>query len=92
MTYCVNSRRILVHSLRSQSEAFGSYDIILWIMPFNENFSNSLAYAEMRLILARILWKFDLELMNDSKAWNEQSIYTFWDKGPLNIRLKPVVK
>ncbi|KFX86931.1 hypothetical protein O988_09454, partial [Pseudogymnoascus sp. VKM F-3808] len=29
----------------------------------------SLAYAEMRLILARLLWNFDLKLVDDSKDW-----------------------
>lgn len=44
----------------------------------------------MRLILARVLWNFDLELMPESNAWNEQKILSFWDKGPLNVRLKRV--
>ncbi|RVX75020.1 hypothetical protein B0A52_01297 [Exophiala mesophila] len=50
----------------------------------------NLAYIEMRLILARMLWNFDIELMPDSEHWNEQNILSFWDKGPLNIRLHRV--
>lgn len=47
----------------------------------------SLAYAEMRLALARILFNFDLELHQDSLSWNEQEVYVFWQKGALNVKL-----
>ncbi|AEO60272.1 hypothetical protein MYCTH_2129362 [Thermothelomyces thermophilus ATCC 42464] len=50
----------------------------------------NLAYAEMRLILARLLWNFDLELMPESRSWNEQKIYSLWDKGAINVKLTPV--
>ncbi|KAL2179505.1 P450 monooxygenase [Thermothelomyces heterothallicus CBS 202.75] len=50
----------------------------------------NLAYAEMRLILARLLWNFDLELMPESRRWNEQKIYSLWDKGAINVKLTPV--
>ncbi|KAK3301698.1 cytochrome P450 [Chaetomium strumarium] len=50
----------------------------------------NLAYAEMRLILARVLWNFDLELMNESWNWNDQKIYLLWEKGPLMVKLTPV--
>lgn len=54
--------------------------------------SNSLAYAEMRLILARLLWNFDLELMPESRNWKDQKIYTLWEKGALNVKLTPVAR
>lgn len=44
----------------------------------------------MRLILARVLWNFDLRLADDSQTWlEEQKTYTGWDKGPLNVYLTP---
>jgi averantin hydroxylase len=51
-----------------------------------------LAYAEMRLILAKILWHFDLEL-DDAKMqgrdWlGEQGVWILWDKGPLWVHPK----
>ncbi|KAL4779476.1 cytochrome P450 [Aspergillus varians] len=46
------------------------------------------AYNEMRVILARILWNFDLELSSESDGWERQKVYTLWDKGPLMVRLK----
>ena len=50
----------------------------------------NLAYIEMRLILARLVWNFELQLAADSRDWvKDQSIYFFWDKPPLNVYLKP---
>lgn len=53
-------------------------------------FLSSLAYAEMRLISARILYKFDIELAPGTEGWLEsQKAYSVWDKPPLPIYLKP---
>lgn len=50
----------------------------------------SLAYVEMRLILARVLWNFDLKIAEDSTKWQEQEeVYTLWLKGELNFYLTP---
>lgn len=55
------------------------------------NLSSSLAYAEMRLILARVIFNFDMQIAEDSKGWMErQKVYLFWQKEPLNIHLTPV--
>ncbi|KAL8720308.1 MAG: hypothetical protein Q9225_002820 [Loekoesia sp. 1 TL-2023] len=48
----------------------------------------SLAYFEVRSILARVLWNFDMELEEESQGWTEQKEYTLWDKPPLWVRLK----
>jgi hypothetical protein len=46
----------------------------------------------MRLILARMLWNFDIEIQPDSADWMaQQQIYTFWEKGALNVKLAPWV-
>ncbi|OBT38851.1 hypothetical protein VE00_10578 [Pseudogymnoascus sp. WSF 3629] len=49
----------------------------------------SLAYAEMRLILVRLLWNFDLQLVPDTKSWERQEMYILWQKDPLYITLAP---
>ncbi|EXJ59416.1 uncharacterized protein A1O5_12297 [Cladophialophora psammophila CBS 110553] len=49
----------------------------------------SLAYAEMRLILARMLWNFDLELQPQSVGWEKQLIFNFWEKGPMYVKVIP---
>jgi cytochrome P450 len=48
----------------------------------------NLAYNEMRLILARVLWNFDLELCPESENWTEQKIFFLWEKLPLFLKLK----
>lgn len=50
----------------------------------------SLAYNEMRVILARMLWNFDLALSADSLEWHRQATYTLWEKKPLMVQLYDV--
>ena len=46
----------------------------------------------MRLILARIIFNFDLRIAEDSRGWMErQKVWSFWQRGPLNVYLAPVV-
>ncbi|KAG6353910.1 hypothetical protein INS49_005167 [Diaporthe citri] len=50
----------------------------------------NLAYIEMRIILARVLWNFDLKLADESKDWlSRQKIYLLWEKSPLYVYLTP---
>lgn len=48
----------------------------------------SLAYLEMRLILARLLWNFDFELLDKNFDWTRQKAFVVWDKDPLMVRVK----
>ncbi|KAK3939376.1 Isotrichodermin C-15 hydroxylase [Diplogelasinospora grovesii] len=51
----------------------------------------NLAYIEMRLILARVLWNFDMRIADGSRDWlSKQRIFNLWEKGPLNVSLMPV--
>lgn len=51
----------------------------------------NLAYAEMRLILARLVFDFDMTLAADSLNWvGRQKTYTLWDRLPLNVYFTPV--
>lgn len=44
----------------------------------------------MRLILANIIYNFDLDLEDDSQGWIErQKTFNVWDRGPLNVRIRP---
>ncbi|KAF2133687.1 cytochrome P450 [Dothidotthia symphoricarpi CBS 119687] len=49
-----------------------------------------LAYAEMRVILARLLWAFDIALEDDEDRWDwgTQKIFVFWEKKPLRVVLR----
>jgi cytochrome P450 len=50
----------------------------------------SLAYHEMRLMMAKVLYTFDFELMPESEDWMEQDTYVLWEKKPLMCKLKAV--
>jgi hypothetical protein len=52
--------------------------------------SCSLAYHEIRMILAKVLWNFDMELCQESLAWLNQEVHVIWEKGPLMIHLSDV--
>ena len=50
----------------------------------------SMAYHEIRLIMAKVLYNFDIELYPESNDWLEQSTYALWDKKPLMCKVKSV--
>ncbi|PYI01805.1 cytochrome P450 [Aspergillus sclerotiicarbonarius CBS 121057] len=48
----------------------------------------NLAWLELRLILARLLWRYDLSIPPgvELPRWEEQGIWWFWDKKPTVVR------
>lgn len=48
----------------------------------------SMAMHETRLILATIVYRFDLELCERSRGWPDQLTYALWIKKPLMCRLR----
>ncbi|KAF9891590.1 hypothetical protein FE257_003601 [Aspergillus nanangensis] len=54
----------------------------------------NLAYSEMRVILARVLWNFDFELDRSQTGveWHRQRTFSFWEKPPLMVRIQRVVR
>ena len=51
----------------------------------------NLAYAELRLIAARLFWNFDFELQPESRDWpDRQKAFLVWEKIPLWVQLKQV--
>lgn len=49
----------------------------------------ALAYAEMRLVLARLVWRFDIDVCDESKAWLAgQQNFVVWQKPELYVYLK----
>ncbi|KAF7536019.1 hypothetical protein G7054_g4869 [Neopestalotiopsis clavispora] len=60
--------------------SFGSRDCI----------GKNLAYSEMRVVAARILFRFDFKLAPGQERWHDsQQAFLVWSKGPLNIHLEP---
>lgn len=67
-------------------------DKLAVIQPFSVGPRNcigqSLAWAEIRTILARLVWHFDMELEDESKDWANQKVFILWQKPSLMVRLK----
>jgi len=64
------------------------------VQPFSNGPRNcvgrNLAYVEMRLLLARFLFNFDIEATPETQGWlNNQTVYLLWSKPPLWIKLLP---
>lgn len=52
----------------------------------------SLAYAEMRTILARLIFNFDVMLAPGMDEWMKtQKVFSMWQKPPLMVHLTPRV-
>ncbi|KAK9773833.1 putative Cytochrome P450 ClCP1 [Seiridium cardinale] len=82
------------HPERFLGDASFAGDRLDAIQPFSLGPRNCigkpLAYAEMRLILAKILFSFDLRLADDSKNWIDRNkVYFLWLKPDLNVYLTP---
>lgn len=54
----------------------------------NPNDINSLANAEMRLILTKLLWHFDLSLQPESENWSNQRSYSLWSRPALVVQIQ----
>ncbi|KAJ6006631.1 hypothetical protein N7451_004575 [Penicillium sp. IBT 35674x] len=52
----------------------------------------NLAYCEIRLILCKLLYHFDLTLCPESANWIDQKVYFLWDKPRLMVTLQPRFK
>jgi hypothetical protein len=48
---------------------------------------HSLANAEMRLILTKVLYNFDLKLEVESADWSTQKSFSLWKRPPLMIQV-----
>lgn len=44
----------------------------------------------MRTVLARLVWNFDMELVNPDIDWMDQEVFFLWRKHPLEVYLTPV--
>lgn len=49
-----------------------------------------MAYHEIRLLAAKMLFNFDLELCEEGRDWTEQKVFVLWEKKPLMCRLRTV--
>lgn len=72
---------------------FKAYDNMAVFKPFSAGprdcIGKNLAYSEMRLVAARVLLRFDIELAEGtSDSWlDDQRVFVIWEKTPLMIKL-----
>jgi cytochrome P450 len=58
---------------------------------FEADGMDSLAYVELRLIIAEIVWNFDMQLLS-GRDWPKQRSYLVWGKKPLMVKFTKVVR
>ncbi|KAI3325683.1 averantin oxidoreductase [Xylariaceae sp. AK1471] len=51
----------------------------------------NLAYAELKLVIARLVWHFDLENATEGN-WMDQKVFMVWEKSPLWVKLHPATR
>ena len=65
-------------------------------MPFSAGNWNcigkNLALAEMKLIMTKMVWSFDMKLAEAGENWTEQKVFVLWEKKPLMVALTPRTK
>lgn len=63
-----------------------------WSVGVRNCIGRNLAYAELRLVLAKLLWHFDFSL-DEEKTGNflDQKIWSIWAKRELHVIVKPAV-
>ncbi|KAK7698575.1 hypothetical protein SLS64_012443 [Diaporthe eres] len=50
----------------------------------------NLAYSEIKLIMARLVWQFDIQNATEGDWMGSQKVFMVWEKAPLWIKLQPV--
>jgi hypothetical protein len=50
-------------------------------------FLGSLAYAELRLIVSKVFWTFDMAIDRSAVDWNIQKAYNVWERKPLMVKM-----
>ncbi|OAP64122.1 hypothetical protein AYL99_00094 [Fonsecaea erecta] len=62
-----------------------------WLHELESKGPSGVALTEARLVIAKLLWHFDMELDGDHPTWVEDArFYVLWQLQPLKIRLTPV--
>jgi hypothetical protein len=64
-----------------------SYNPLPLFLPHADIKFKSLAYAELRLIVSKLFWNFDVELQPESDNWEQQKANVLWRKKPLYVKL-----
>lgn len=69
----------------------GSTSFHPFAMGGNNCIGQNLARAELRLVLAHLMYGFDLEIVEEV-SWEDQECYFLWQKSPFVVRLREAVQ
>ena len=76
----------------SDHPAFAASDQKDVFEPFSTGPKNcvgkNLAYAEMKMIISRFLWRFEFSVLDDEFNFERQRVFLFREKPPLRLRLR----
>ena len=50
----------------------------------------SMAWIEMRILMAKLTYCFDFEIVDKNLDWTNQECYTLWQKPDLFVKVTPV--
>ncbi|CAF9942333.1 hypothetical protein IMSHALPRED_003623 [Imshaugia aleurites] len=50
------------------------------------------AHVEIRLVMCRLLWAFDLQAEGELRPFEEQKTYSLWERGPMPVKLVHAVR
>lgn len=73
-----------------------SADVRSVVRPFvvggRDCIGQNLSWVEFRVVLARMVWNFDLEVVRDEqfpsfRGWTDQKAFELWQKEPYHVRL-----
>lgn len=78
---------LLIHKLKDKIDgnSQGEFDILAWYKYVNPN----MACVEMRMIMVKMLWNFDLKLCNEEEDWLDQPVDLVFKKRPLMVHVRP---
>ena len=60
-------------------------------IPDADHLDHRLAWAEMNLVLAKVVWNFDLELSEKMIGgdWSDQKVYLLNETTPMYVKMRP---
>ncbi|EFQ36369.1 cytochrome P450 [Colletotrichum graminicola M1.001] len=76
-----------------QTGDYFEYDNRAALQPFSYGprvcMGKHMAYVEIRMIMVKMLWNFDLKLCDEDEDWLDQPVFLVFKKRPLMVKVRP---
>ena len=65
--------------------------LVLCVSLIANDLNPRLAWVEMKIVLAKVLWNFDLDLSERMMEgdWSDQKVYLLNEKTPMYVKMRP---